>query len=87
MTSDVDINETMGALKNTWGHLDGIVHSAAYAQRETLSGDYHETVNRAAFAEANDVSAYSLSALVKAAVPLMAKPTSVSNHHDILGCD
>ena len=55
----------------SWDSLDGIVHAIAYAPREALGGDFHDTVTRENFRIAHDISAYSLAALVKAGLPLM----------------
>src|SRR5207244_1359936 len=55
-----------------WGALDGLLHSIAFAPRESLSGDFLNGMNRAAFAMAHDVSSYSFAALAKAARPLLA---------------
>ncbi len=71
LTDDSDIERTMEAVSGRHGQLNGIVHSVAYAPRETLQGKYHESVSREAFSMANDISSYSLAALVKAGIPLM----------------
>lgn len=72
LTSDSQIADAVGAAGKEHGRLDGLVHSVAYAPRETLSGAFHEHVDRESFRLANDVSAYSLVALVKEALPLMS---------------
>jgi len=43
----------------------------AYAPREALGGDFHDTVTRENFRIAHDISSYSLAALVKGGLPLM----------------
>ena len=58
-------------MKKHWDGLDCIIHSIAFAPREALTGDYLESVDREAFRIAHDISAYSFSALAKAALPLM----------------
>jgi enoyl-[acyl-carrier protein] reductase I len=52
------------------GTLDILVHAVAYAGRDELSRPYVET-SRAGFLNALDVSAYSFTALARAARPLM----------------
>ncbi|MDR4516044.1 MAG: enoyl-ACP reductase FabI [Nitrosomonas sp.] len=71
VTSDSEIEKCFEDLQKHWDGLDCIVHSVAFAPREALTGDYLESVNREAFRIAHDVSAYSFSALAKAALPLM----------------
>ena len=56
--------------------LDFLVHSVAFAPREELMGQFVNTT-RQGFATALDVSAYSLVALTRAALPLMTDGGSV----------
>ena len=69
--NDVEITQCFENLAKEWDGLDGIVHSIAFAPRESLTGDYLESVNREAFHIAHDVSSYSFTALAKAGLPLM----------------
>jgi enoyl-[acyl-carrier protein] reductase I len=71
VTNDDDIASLFDALTETWGTLDGLLHSIAFAPREALAGDYLDTLSRQAFAVAHDVSSYSFAALAKGARPLM----------------
>lgn len=71
VASDENITELFTQLGQTWDSLDGIVHAIAYAPREALSGNFHESVTRDNFRIAHDISAYSLAGLVKAGLPLM----------------
>lgn len=71
VASDDQIAQCFAQLQKHWDSLDGIIHSIAFAPRESLTGDYLESVNREAFRIAHDVSAYSFAALAKAALPLM----------------
>ncbi len=68
---DEDITNLFTELNKTWDSLDGLVHSIAFAPREALVGDYLENLNREAFIMAHDISSYSLSAMAKAARPMM----------------
>jgi len=70
VASDEQIQTLMDRIREEAGHLDFLVHALAYAPREALSGMYAET-KRADFAVALDVSAYSLAAISRAALPLM----------------
>ena len=71
VASDEQIAALFDALKSEWGALDGLVHSIAFAPRESLAGDFLNGLSRAAFATAHDISSYSLAALAKGARPLM----------------
>ncbi len=68
---DDDITNLFTELNKTWDSLDGLVHSIAFAPREALVGDYLENLDREAFRIAHDISSYSLSAMAKAARPMM----------------
>lgn len=77
VTSDAQINQVFEALSREMGVLDTLVHSVAYAQREDLEGDFTKT-SREGFRIAHDVSAYSLVALTRAALPLLEKSAGAS---------
>ena len=78
VTKDDDIANLFDALAETWGGLDGLLHSIAFAPREALAGDYLDTLTRDAFHIAHDVSSYSFAALAKGARPLMrGRPASL----------
>lgn len=70
------IDKLFAELKETWGNLDGMVHSIAFADREDLSRRFVET-SRAGFQLALDVSAYSLVTLSKRAEKLMSEGGSI----------
>ena len=69
--NDADIAAAVDNAAKALGGLDGLVHAIAFAQRETLSGRYHENLTRPAFCEAMDISAYTLAAFTKSALPHM----------------
>ncbi len=71
VASDEEIAKLFDTLRGEWGGLDGLLHSIAFAPRETLSGDFLEGLSREAFATAHDISSYSFAALAKAARPLL----------------
>ncbi len=70
VTSDADIEAVFKAVGEAFGGLDTLVHSVAFAPRESFAGLFVDTA-RADFAAALDISAYSLVALTRAAAPLM----------------
>jgi enoyl-[acyl-carrier protein] reductase I len=69
---DAEIAAAFERLGREWPSLDVLVHSVAFAPREALTGSFVEATTRANFASAHDVSSYSLTALARAALPLMA---------------
>jgi len=71
VASDAEITALFAELGKQWNGLDGIVHSIAFAPRETLKGEFLDSLTREAFHIAHDVSAYSFAALAKAGLPLM----------------
>jgi enoyl-[acyl-carrier protein] reductase I len=72
LTDDQQIAEVFTQLKNNWNGLDILVHSAAFAPREMLEGNYLDKLTREGFLMAHDISSYSFSALAKAALPMMS---------------
>jgi enoyl-[acyl-carrier protein] reductase I len=72
VTNDAEIDAAFDTLRKAWGSLDIVVHAVAYAPREALAGGFVESTSREAFKVAHDVSSYSLTALARAAQPLMA---------------
>lgn len=72
VSRDDQIEAVFQYLAQHWGHLDGIVHSVAFAPRESLEGSYVDSVTREAFSIAHDISSYSFAALAKAGKSMMA---------------
>src|SRR5437667_261761 len=70
VTQDDQIDAVFHKIKHEFGHLDGLIHAIAYARKEELEGSFAKT-SREGFQEALDVSAYSLTALARGAMPLM----------------
>lgn len=68
--NDEEVASVFRDVKERWGGLDILVHSIAFANKDELKGSFLNTT-REGFALAMDVSAYSLIALAKEAVPLM----------------
>ncbi len=69
VAEDAQIDALFAQLREPWPKLDGLVHAIAFAPRESIAGDFLEGSSREAFRIAHDVSAYSLIACAKAALP------------------
>jgi len=72
VSSDEDINTVFARADQEFGGLDFVVHGAAFARKEELSEPFVNT-SREGFRLAMDISAYSLIALTRAAMPLFEK--------------
>lgn len=71
VTSDEEISSVFEQLSKSWDGLDILVHSVGFAPRDQLAGGFVESITRDGFAISHDISAYSLAAVTKAAVPMM----------------
>ncbi|MFC7301683.1 enoyl-ACP reductase FabI [Cognatiluteimonas weifangensis] len=72
VSSDAQIDACFAELGQHWTEgFDILVHCIAYAPREAIGGDFLDGLTRENFAIAQDISAYSLAALAKAARPQM----------------
>lgn len=67
-----EVDALFAALGERWDGLDILVHSIAYAAVEDLKGRFHE-MSRDGLKLAIDVSAYSLIAIARGALPLFEK--------------
>ncbi len=76
VTKDEDIARVFAEVAAKHGRLDLLLHSVAFAPKDALEGEFVNT-SREAFRVAHDVSAYSLIALARAAVPLMTNGGSI----------
>lgn len=76
VTRDDEIQQVFSQVGRRFGTLHLLLHSVAFAPREALEGTFLET-SREAFRIAHDVSAYSLVALARGAVPLMTEGGSI----------
>ena len=65
LSIDDDIRNLKLDIKDKWGNVDIIIHSAAFAPRELLNGDYVDNITRDGFQIAHDISSYSFAALAK----------------------
>jgi len=71
-TRDADLDAVFETVDKTWGGLDILVHSIAFAPPATFEQPFAVT-RREDFLTAMDISAYSLIALTNRAAPLMDK--------------
>lgn len=76
VSRDEDITKFFEFVKTKTPRVDLLLHSVAYAPKEALEGNFVET-SREAFRVAHDISAYSLVAVSRAALPLMMAGGSV----------
>jgi len=70
VSSDESLDALFEGVRREFGALDFVIHAVAYALREELDGEFLNT-SREGYRIAQDVSAYSLTALARRAVPLM----------------
>src|SRR5437773_2302109 len=70
VTKEDEIDGLFAKVKQEFGRLDVLVHCVAFARKEDLEGEFLATT-RDGFRLALEVSAYSLTALARAAAPLM----------------
>ena len=73
---DSEIEAVFNEVEAKWGKLDFVVHAVAFADREDLKRPFSQT-GRESFAMALDISAYSLVAVTRCAVPLMNEGGSI----------
>lgn len=76
VSSDAEIAAVFETLKSTYGKLDILIHSVAFAPADAIKNDFLLTT-RDDFRIAHDVSAYSLIALARGAAPLMTEGGSI----------
>lgn len=72
VTNDAEVDAVFKNVDETFGRLDTLVHSVAFAPKEDLENEFVKT-SRDGFKLAHDISAYSLVGLSRAAMPLMEK--------------
>jgi enoyl-[acyl-carrier protein] reductase I len=76
VSNDEEIAAVFKTLEKEWGQLDFVVHAVAFANREDLKHGFSQT-SREGFQLALDISAYSLVAMTRYAVPLMKDGGSI----------
>ncbi len=70
VTKPEEIDAMIDGVRAAFGSLDCIVHAIAYANRQELTGSYLDT-SWEGYCLAQEVSAYSLTAVARRAIPLM----------------
>ncbi|GAF66855.1 enoyl-ACP reductase [Bacillus sp. TS-2] len=76
VTNDDEIKKTFSDIKEKVGVIHGLAHCIAFANKDELEGEYLNTT-REGFLLAHNISAYSLTAVLKEARPLMTEGGSV----------
>ena len=71
VASDDEITAVMAKAGEHYGGIDLLVHSIAFAKKEELSDAPYYLTSREGFHIAMDISAYSFTALARAALPIM----------------
>ncbi len=72
VTNSAQLDQLFQTIKSTWGRLDFIIHSIAFAPKDDLQGRVVDC-SRDGFIMAMDISCHSLIRLAKEALPLMTK--------------
>jgi enoyl-[acyl-carrier protein] reductase I len=72
VTNDAEVDAVYARVDSEFGRLDALLHSVAFAPKEELENEFVKT-SRDGFRVAHDISAYSLVALTRAALPLFEK--------------
>ncbi len=78
VTKDEDIDAVMAATKERFDSIDFVIHSLAYADRTFLKPGKFSSTPRDVFAQALDISAYSLVAIAGRAKELMPRGGSIT---------
>jgi enoyl-[acyl-carrier protein] reductase I len=72
VTNDAEVAAVYETVDAEWGKLDAVLHSVAFAPKEDLEREFVQT-SRDGFKLAHDISAYSLVAVTRGALPLFEK--------------
>lgn len=76
LSRDEDIEAVYEEVGKKWGKIDFVVHAVAFANREDLKNSFSQT-SRDGFKLAMDISAYTLVAVTRGAIPLMNEGGSI----------
>lgn len=76
VADDDNVDQAFATIKQQYGALDGIIHAIAYADKATLEGDFVDTT-KAGYDLAQNISAYSLIAVARAARPMLKPGASL----------
>lgn len=70
LTDETQVDAVFEHIQREFGHLNYLAHCIAFAERDDLQGDFRQ-ISRAGFHTAMEISAYTLIATARRAVPLM----------------
>lgn len=76
VADDDNVDRVFASIKQQYGAIDGIIHAIAYADKATLEGDFVNTT-KAGYDLAQNISAYSLIAVARAARPMLKPGASL----------
>jgi len=76
VTNDEDIARCFQSIKEEVGVIHGLAHCIAFANRDDLKGEFVDT-SRDGFLLAQNISSFSLTAVARAAKPLMTEGGSI----------
>lgn len=76
VADDDNVDRAFSSIKQQYGAIDGIIHAIAYADKATLEGDFVNTT-KAGYDLAQNISAYSLIAVARAARPMLKPGASL----------
>ncbi|MCS6155635.1 enoyl-ACP reductase FabI [Lactiplantibacillus plantarum] len=76
VADDDNVDRAFASIKQQYGAIDGIIHALAYADKATLEGDFVNTT-KAGYDLAQNISAYSLIAVARAARPMLKPGASL----------
>ncbi|MDV0429802.1 enoyl-ACP reductase FabI [Lactiplantibacillus sp. DA1] len=76
VADDNNVDRAFASIKQQYGAIDGIIHAIAYADKATLEGDFVNTT-KAGYDLAQNISAYSLIAVARAARPMLKQGASL----------
>ena len=77
LSKDSEICQLRDYLQSEWCSIDIIIHSAAFAPRELLGGDFVKNITREGFQIAHDISSYTFTALAREFVGIMNDKSSI----------
>lgn len=75
--NDNSIDRVFLKLSKYWNKFDGLIHSIAFSSNKQLQGDYLDVSNRYSFLETQEISVFSLTAIVKSACSFLNKKSSI----------
>ncbi|ATQ33485.1 enoyl-[acyl-carrier-protein] reductase FabI [Lactiplantibacillus plantarum] len=76
VADDDNVERAFASIKQQYGAIDGIIHAIAYVDKATLEGDFVNTT-KAGYDLAQNISAYSLIAVARAARPMLKPGASL----------